>query len=104
MRPGDQEGIISALCLHFTTLCVKAELDQLVDGLNCLGVLSFVRANPAVSRSLFTLGATPPLSGECVFDMFQARLSPTGSNAREREEAQLVHWANFLELVEGKCN
>ena len=57
MRPGNWKVVISAICLHFATLCVKAELDQLVEGLNYLGVLCLVRANPEVAHSLFTLVA-----------------------------------------------
>ena len=73
-----------------------------MDGLSTLGVLSLFRANRTAAHSLCIHGTMTSLSGGDMFDMFQAKLSHPGSNAREKEEAQLVNWAKFLELVEGK--
>ena len=98
----DQTAIVSAIALHYTILVVKAELDQLVQGLETLGILSLLRNHPTSARPLLTHSDARPLTAGDVFDMFQPQLSPPGSNAREREEDQLIKWLNFLEQVEGK--
>ena len=97
----DRDKLISSLCLHFNILVVKAELDQLLDGLKELGVLGLIRDNPNEARHLFVHNTAKQLTADKVFDLFVANLSPLMSNARDTQEAQVLHWANFLQLVEG---
>ena len=82
---------------------VKAELDQLLDGLKELGVLGLmhIRDNPNEATNLFVHNTAKQLTADKVFDFFVAHLSPPMSNARDTQEAQVLHWANFLQLVEG---
>lgn len=101
IRDIEREGIISSLCLHFVVLSAKAELDDLVDGLKSLEILSLVRNNPQVARQLFVKGTPKPLTADSIYDMFTPVLSPQMSNLREKEEAQLLNWSNFLGFVEG---
>lgn len=100
IQDADREGIISSLCLHFVLLTSKAELDDMLEGLKCLGVLTLIRNNPVVTRQLFIKGSPKHLTAEEMFDMFTPNLSPQMSNLRDKE-AQLMNWANFLEVVEG---
>ena len=43
IRDIERSSIVSSLCLHFVILSVKAELDDLVNGLKSLDILSLVR-------------------------------------------------------------
>ena len=100
IQDSDREGIISSLCLHYVVLASKAELDDMVEGLKSLGVLSLIRDNPIMARQLF-VKHEQPLTAEILFDTFSAAdLSPQMSNVRDQEEKQLMNWANFLEFVE----
>ena len=101
IRETDRDGIVSSICLHFVVLATKAELDQLVDGLNALGVLSLVKNNPILGRQLFVQGSPKELTAMILYDMLPAELSPPMSNGRDEEEAQLMNWINFLQFVEG---
>jgi transcription antitermination factor NusG len=100
VREVECEDIISSVCLHFVILSAKAELDEMVNGLKSLEVLTLVRSNPGVSRQLFVKGNPTPLTADSLYDMFTPELSPM-SNRREKEEAQLLNWTNFLGFVEG---
>jgi hypothetical protein len=101
IREVEREDIISSICLHFVILSAKAELDEMVNGLKSLEVLTLVRSNPGVSRQLFVKGNPTPLTADSLYDMFTPELSPPMSNGREKEEAQLLNWTNFLGFVEG---
>ena len=101
IRDAEREGIISSLCLHFVILSAKAELDEMVNGLKSLEILSLVRSNPAIARQLFVRGTPKPLTSDSLYDTFTPELSPPMSNWRDKEEAQLLNWTNFLGFVEG---
>ena len=103
IRANDQTVIISAMCLHYTVLAIKAELDQIVNGLETLDLLFLVRQNPTAARPLFVHSHATLLTAGDVFDIFHPKLSDAGSNKREKEEDQLMKWMNFLEQVEGAC-
>ncbi len=99
----DRKDIISSLCLKFVILAVKAELDQLVEGLKTLDILTLVKNNPVSAKILF-IHEPIYLTGESLYDMFRLDISNSMSNNRDVEEAQLLNWANFLEYVESKLN
>ena len=85
IRDVEREGIISSLCLHFVILSAKAELDEMVNGLKSLEILSLVRSNPVVARQFFVKGTPKPLTADSLYDMFTLELSPPMSNGREKE-------------------
>lgn len=101
IRTEDRETVIKSFCLHFVILSVKAELDDILDGMSAFGILTFVREYPALCRELFVKGYSKPPTADYVFDLFKPSLSQQGSNMREVEEKQVVNWFNFLRLVEG---
>ena len=45
--------IVKSCAAHFTIHSVKAELDQICEGLSCMGVLQLMRDKPALLRPLF---------------------------------------------------
>ena len=63
-------GHISSLCLHFIILSAKAELDEMVNGLKSLLVLSLVRSNSVVARQLFVKGTPRLLTADSLYDVY----------------------------------
>lgn len=91
IRDVDRDSIISSICLHYTILVSKAELDDMIKGLKSLDVLSLLRRNPAATCDLFLHKTMTPLTAESLYSMFTAILSPQMSNYREKEESQLMN-------------
>ena len=103
VRLGDRETLVSSMALHYGVLVVKAELDQILCGLSStLNALALIRNNPVVMRPLFVYQERPPPTADTLFDMFQAKFSELGSNAREVEEETMMKWSDFLQIVEGE--
>ena len=100
----DRERMISSIADHYSILVVKAELDQLLGGLALtLNVLHLICENAPRMRSLFIYSEPAPLKADDIFDLFTPKLSPVGSNRREVEEAAMILWFDFLQLIESMC-
>ena len=90
------------MCLHYGVLIVKAELDQILCGLSStLNALNLIRNNAVVMRDLFIYKPRPLPTADSLFDLFEPKFSESGSNARETEEATVMLWSDFLQIVEG---
>ena len=100
----DRDAFASAVAKHYTILKCRAELDQLLQGLETLGVLPLIRSNPCMMRPLFTgTGQEQKLTAELLFDLFSPQFSSVGSNRREQEEKIVMFWDNYLQMVQGTC-
>ena len=97
----DSMRIVKSCAAHFTIHSVKAELDQICDGLNCMGVLQLIRENPALFRPLFLPHPPAPLTADYMINLFATKFSPPGSNSREEEEAAVMKWVQLLQAIEG---
>ena len=97
----DHDTIVQSSALHYSVLCVKAELDQLTSGLRTLGVLDLVQANPKMLTPLFVYTESPPLTAGQMIDLFYPKLSPVGANRRDEEEAVVMLWVNYIQTLEG---
>ena len=102
MRFVDRDKIVQSLASYFTVVKVKAQIDQLVEGLCVLGILDLVRANPCKARELFIYSKPEAMTADAVIYLFTPRLSPAGSNTREDEEQMVILWANFVQMIECK--
>ena len=99
----DCPDITSAISFHYGILVVKAELDQILCGLSeTLNVLDLIRKNPVVMRPMFVHQARPLLTADDVYDMIPPRFSVPGSNRREKEEATMMLWVEYLKLIESE--
>ena len=96
-----RDEIVNALAMH-SIFSVKAELDQMISGLNDYGVGKLAQDNAEVLRQLFVHYRQLPLTADILFDLFPANFSSPGSNARELEEAALMHWVHYTQDVEGE--
>ena len=94
----DRKSIVQSVANYFTVIRVKAQIDQICEGLSCLGVDELMKSYPSTMHRLFT-SQPQPLTPYSVFDMFHAKLSSEGSNQREDQDQVLMYWSHFLELV-----
>ena len=101
---GDRHDIVNAFAMHYSLINVKAELDQMVKGLEAYGVYELVQANKQMMRQLFVHFKPLAFTADMLFDMFPAEFSPVGSNARDAEEAALMNWVNYTQEIEGKIS
>ena len=96
----DRDTIVQSLANYYVVVKVKAQLDQLVEGLDTLGVFDLVRANPRRGRELFVYATPQAMTADDVINMFTPKLYPQGSNRREDEEAVVMLWVNFIQMIE----
>ncbi|XP_065887268.1 uncharacterized protein [Dysidea avara] len=94
-----REEIVSALAMH-TIYSIKAELDQIISGLDGYGLGKLAQDNPEAFRPLLVYYKPLKLSADAVHEMFPAGLSALGSNTRDAQEAALMHWVNYTQAVE----
>lgn len=97
----DRDRIVQSLATYFTVVRVKAQIDQMIDGLNTLGIYDLIRANPCAMHKLF-VSRPEPITSDFMIRLFETRLSPEGSNRREDEEQVVMCWVNFIDLIECK--
>ena len=98
----DRDKIFNLIASHFAVIRVKAELDQLLQGLESLGVLDIFRRNPVKMRILLVKKNPVRYNADSFLDLLVPLLSLEGSNQREAEEATMILWANFVQLIESK--
>ena len=100
MTINDRDDIVSALAMQ-TVFSIKAEMDQMIAGLNDYGLGELARNNSEVLRQLFVHYRQLPLTSDTLYDMFAPQLSSSGSNIRNEEEAALMHWVYYTRDVQG---
>ena len=80
-----------------TILNVKAELDQMVEGLKLFDVISLLRQYPLKFKSLFVFDSVDSvLTLDQIVALFDVVYSPQGSSKRVSEESTFMHWDEFL--------
>ena len=98
----DIRYILKLFANHYIISSVKAELDQMLDGLNVINILDLVRANPNKMKELFIHSKPPVLSVEEMLKIFPPKYSEKGSNRREAEEDVVMLWIHLLQVIERK--
>ena len=96
-----RDVIVQDLVMHYLVHSCKTELDQLKQGCSELGVLSLLRTHPTLLRPLLILEGKPKLTARFVAAKFAVKWSLPGSNLREKEEAVVMGWREYLDGVEG---
>ena len=76
-----KEDIALALAKHYLLYSTMAELEQLKQGVKELGILNLLHAQ---------------LSPSTVINMFKVIRSPVGSNQRDKEEAVILGWTEYI--------
>jgi hypothetical protein len=93
------EVIVNSLCLHYTLIKIKAELDQIVKGLEAFQLHNLVNRAPLALKKAF-LHEEYRLTADDIFDLFSAQFSPNGSNKRETEEECIMNWIKYTQEIE----
>ena len=93
----DNPVVLKAVSIHSCIGPIKAELDQLKEGLNLFNVIDLIKKQ---TRELFVSTGSAKLTVNNMLDLFEFSFSLEGSNAREAEEANILHWNEFLMEVE----
>lgn len=92
--------IVKAVCLQTTLLNVKAELDQMVEGLKLFDVISLLRQHPLKFKSLFVFDPVDSvLTVDQMVVLFDVVYSPQGSSKRVSEEASCTGMSFFMTLL-----
>ncbi len=97
----NREAIIRSVATHYSVLSVKAELDQFLDGFKAMGVLDLFRSKPNQMRPLLISEPHVNLTSDYMINLFKPSLSPLGSNPREAEDASVLNWINYIQMIEG---
>lgn len=121
-----KQDMLSTLAVHYCLLNVKAELDQLCEGLETLGLLSAIREYPQLFQCLFVSEGNCLTAGtvHMLYYLFlslqflsniialtveikrllkQKQFSEKGSSSRREEETTYIYFCHYLEDLEGLC-
>jgi len=88
--------MLECAILHFTHYRVRAELDQLKQGLAKAGVLPAIQHSPNLWKALLCADKSLEITSEYIRQLFVPSFSAVGSNARRLEEDIIYHWEEYL--------
>ena len=89
--PQIRNAIIEAQCIY----SCKAQLDEIVRGLDSVNIGPMLRSHPKQFLPFF-LHPPKPLTPGMLQDLFTLDLAHEGSNRRDLEEETALFWVNFL--------
>ncbi|XP_056441053.1 G2/M phase-specific E3 ubiquitin-protein ligase-like isoform X1 [Gadus chalcogrammus] len=97
----DRDEVLESALKFYLDKRLHVPLQQLRQGLECLGVLQAAVGSTALRR-LFSGGPPAPLTAEQVMNMFAVNYSVRGSSRRSEEERAVGYWRDWLIDVEGR--
>ena len=100
MHLSDKATVISAVCLHYSVLGSLAELEQLRRGLQTTRFFALMQNNVSLMKPLF-IYQNKIITSDFIQDFFEVVYSEKGSNNRMKEEALMINWITYLQLLEG---
>ena len=92
----DKAEMLECAILHFTHYRIRAELDQLKQGLAKVGVLPAIQRSPNLWKALLCADKSLEITSEYIRQLFVPSFSAVGSNARRLEEDIIYHWEEYL--------
>ncbi|XP_062520832.1 G2/M phase-specific E3 ubiquitin-protein ligase-like [Corticium candelabrum] len=103
VRFADKTNLIKVAATHHCLLSVKAELDQLKEGLQVLDVLSLISKHRKAFEPYFCLDNSRTLTANQIEQLFKTvRFTEDNAEIREKEEAAFVNFLDFLTECESK--
>ena len=97
----EKKQIALSLAMHYLIYISKAELDQLKEGLDYLGVRNVMCCNRLIMKPLLLESGKPKLTATTLLATFEVKWSLQGSNQREKEEAVIFGWTEYVHDTEG---
>jgi hypothetical protein len=91
----DKNSIIRCIVTHFCISVRKGELDQLISGLDSMGISQLLRFNANAFRHLFKMKKSK-LTSSLIQDLIAPQFSVAASNRREKEDQAFFFWVTFL--------
>ena len=88
----DKKEMLECVILHFTHYRIRAELDQLKEGLAMVGVLPAIQSRPNLWKPLLCHTESLKVIPDYIRQLFEPVVSAMGSNARRTEEDVSYHW------------
>lgn len=95
----DKEKLLQTIAYHYVINTCQDEILQFKDGLSFGGVLNVLQRFPKESFAELTDSTESVITPEDLAGIFEANLSPHGSNLRMAEEEILYNWENFQSNV-----
>jgi hypothetical protein len=87
LQQKDKQSVLRMLCLHHCLLVIKAELDQLCEGLCTLGVLDEIKRNPQFFAQFFLSEGSEDLTADYVRSLFEQKsFSKKGTTDGEKRK------------------
>ena len=87
---------------HILVDSTRFLLDDLKKGLQTLGVLDVMQANPEQFREVFTKENMRPLDAQTVDVLFSIEFAEQGSNERTKQELAIVYGRDYLQDCESE--
>ena len=92
----DKKEMLECVILHFTHYRIRAEVDQLKEGLAKVGVLPAIQSRPNLWKPLLCHTESLKVIPDYIRRLFEPVFSAMGSNARRAEEDSSYHWEEYL--------
>ena len=96
----DKTVIIEAAVKHFCIFACKAELDEILRGLETFQFTTIFKKHQEAFLPILTFIQPAIKTASSVKDIFTPQFSPQGSNRRTLEEEALFFWISILEEIE----
>ncbi len=65
----DRKRVVQSIANYFTVIRVKAQTDEIIEGLKCLGIDELIKCYPSTMYRLF-ISQPEPLTSESIFYLF----------------------------------
>ena len=97
---------MEAVVKHSCIFSVKAELDQLREGMEMFHLPSVMFTRHRQAFLPLCTHSVKPITAANLQDLFLMTFSLVGTNARDKQENSAMHWTSFLEEAEvgALCN
>ena len=98
----DIPAIIKAAFLEHIVFKTTQEISQFIQGLETLQIATLLRRHPRCLRKLFVNDPSEArVTAQYLSRLLSPVLSPHGHNQREKEEAVLLAWSDYIQDMEG---
>jgi len=97
LQMADVDCIIRGVLLYCTVYKVKADLDQLIEGLKLHNVIKMIRQSHAIMRPLFVYSTSFNVNIQKFNNLCKVNYSTVGSSRYQREEDAMRHLLEFVD-------
>ena len=98
----DKIPSLKTILCHVLLDSLRYLLEDLKKGLEILGVLEAIQANPEQFQEVFTKESFHPLDAETMDAVFAINYAEQSSNQRASQELTIVHWRDYLQDCESE--